>query len=127
MSLAIRIAGFALAAAAVPLAAAVAQSSGIAVPARAAGQVGERFDGYLGFSTPPTATLRTQVDAINIRRRSLYSSLAVRRGVAPADVGIAAACELMRRVAVGEAYLLSDGVWRRRSAGQAAPKPDYCG
>ena len=127
MSFAIRMAGFALATAALPLAVAVAQSSAIVVAARATGQVGERFDGYLGFSTSPPATLRTQVDAINIRRRSLYSSLAVRRGVAPADVGIAAACELMRRVAVGEAYLLSEAVWRRRSAGQAAPRPDYCG
>jgi len=27
---------------------------------------------------------------------------------------------------VGEIYLLSDGVWRRRAPGQGAPVPAYC-
>ena len=125
----LRLAGLALAVLAVPLgsAQAAAQSSAVVASARASGTVGERFDGYLGFAARPSRALRTQVDAINIRRRSLYSSLAVRRSVTPQDVGIAAACELMRRVAPGEAYMLNDGAWRRRGAGQAAPKPDYCG
>ncbi len=128
MSVALCLAGLALAMAALHTAAPVAaQASGFAASARKAGQVGERFDGYLGYSAPPSAMLRAQVDAINIRRRSLYSSLAVRRGVTPQEVGIAAACELMERVAVGEAYLPSDGVWRRRGANEPAPKPEYCG
>ena len=125
----LRLCCLALAMAAVPLGSAPAagQSSAVVASARASGSVGERFDGYLGFATPPSRAVRSQVDAINIRRRSLYSSLAVRRSVTPQDVGIAAACELMRRVAVGEAYMLNDGAWRRRGPGQAAPKPDYCG
>ena len=125
----LRFAGLALAASAVPLgsAPALAQSSPLVASARASGMVGERFDGYLGFAAPPSRALRSQVEAINIRRRSLYSSLAVRRSVTPQDVGIAAACQLMQRVAVGEAYMLADGVWRRRGPGQPAPRPDYCG
>ena len=94
--------------------------------ARAAGIVGERFDGYLGFVGSPTAVVRSQVASINIRRRSLYSNLAAGRGVSPQDVGITAGCQLLARVAVGESYMWADGVWRRRSAGQAAPLPDYC-
>jgi hypothetical protein len=30
-------------------------------------------------------------------------------------------------VAVGDAYLLGDNVWRRRSPGEPLPIPDYCG
>ena len=95
--------------------------------ARAAGQVGERYDGYLGLSSPADMTVRTQVNAVNIKRRALYSQLASRRGVAPGDVGVTAGCELLARVAIGERYMLADGQWRRRAVSQSAPRPDYCG
>jgi hypothetical protein len=94
--------------------------------ARASGQVGERFDGYMGVVTAVSPAVRSQVATINIQRRSLYSNLAARKGASPQDVGITAGCQLLDRVAVGEAYMLADGVWRRRGAGQPAPVPDYC-
>jgi len=124
-----RLAILALAALTLPLASApaAAQPSPLVAAARASGVVGERFDGYLGYSGAASGALRSQVYSINIRRRALYSSLAVRRSVTPQDVAIATACQLMSRVAVGEAYLLPDGAWRRRGAGQPAPRPDYCG
>ena len=116
---------------------AILTAAAIAVPAaaqtplvdsaRRAGSVGERFDGYLGYAVPPTAQLRSQVDAINIRRRALYSNLAAARGVSPQEVSITAGCQLLGRVAVGQAYMLSDGAWRRRGAGRAMPRPGYCG
>lgn len=113
-----------LIAAAVPLG---AQTAGGLAQARAAGQVGERYDGYLGYASPPSSGMvRSQTEAINIRRRALYTGLASRRGVSPQEVGITAGCTLLGRVAVGQSYLLGDGVWRRRGAGQAAPVPDYC-
>ena len=95
--------------------------------ARRAGQVGERFDGYLGYAVSPPASVQRQVQAINIRRRSLYVDLAGRRGVTPEVAGIATGCELLARTQVGEVFMLKDGVWRRRQASQAAPRPDYCG
>lgn len=96
--------------------------------AKAQGLIGERFDGYLGYvaGPPSSGALRSQTEAVNIRRRALYTDLASRRGVSPQEVGITAGCTLLRRVRVGEPYLLSDGAWRRRLAGQAAPVPDYC-
>lgn len=95
--------------------------------ARAAGQVGERYDGYLGYSqAQPGPQARSQTEAINIRRRALYSDLAQRRGVSPSEVSITAGCTLLARVAVGERYMLADGQWRTRAAGQPAPVPDYC-
>ena len=113
-----------LAAAMVPLA---AQTPAALAQARAAGTVGERYDGYLGYAAQPSsAMVRSQAEAINIRRRALYTDLASRRGVSPQEVGITAGCTLLGRVAVGESYLLGDGVWRRRAPGQPAPVPDYC-
>ena len=95
--------------------------------ARQAGLVGERYDGYLGASGAAPAALTSQVAAINIRRRALYTRLAAARGVSREEVGITAGCQLLRRVAVGQVYMLADRAWRRRGPGQAAPVPDYCG
>jgi len=116
-----------LIAAAVAVAAPASAQTPSVDAARRAGQVGERFDGYMGYVVTPSAMLRSQVDAINIRRRSLYTNLAARRGVSPYEVGLTAGCQLLARVGVGQAYMLADGAWRRRAPGQAASIPDYCG
>lgn len=104
-----------------------AQEASVIVQARAAGLIGERYDGYLGFVAAPSGALRKQVGAVNIKRRALYSNLAARRGVAAQEVGISAGCALLGRVGTNEAYQFADGVWRRRVIGQAAPRPAYCG
>lgn len=109
------------------LAAPAAAQTPVLDAARQAGAVGERFDGYMGYAVAPSATLRSQVETVNIRRRALYSNLAARKGVSPQEVGITAGCQLLARVAVGQAYMLSDGVWRRRAVGHPAPTPGYCG
>ena len=103
-----------------------AQSSPAIVAAKAAGQVGERYDGFLGYAAAPGGALRAQVESINIRRRALYTNLAAQRGASRAEVGITAGCELLATVGVGQAYLLGDNVWRRRGTSEAAPVPDYC-
>ena len=105
---------------------AAAQNSPAIRAAKAAGQVGERYDGYIGFASYLPAETRRQVEAVNIRRRSHYANLAAARGVSPQDVGITAGCVTLRSVQVGEAYLLADNRWRRRAAGQSAPVPSYC-
>jgi uncharacterized protein YdbL (DUF1318 family) len=104
-----------------------AQESFSVMQARGAGLIGERFDGYVGFVTGPSDSLRRQVNAINIRRRALYSNLARQKGVSAQEVGITATCTLFARIPVGGYYLTSDRGWLRRGAGQAAPRPAYCG
>jgi uncharacterized protein YdbL (DUF1318 family) len=107
-------------------ASAPAQDPAAILAARRAGLIGERYDGYVGVvNANASAELRRQVAALNIRRRSLYSSLAARRGVSPEEVGITAACSLLRRVGVGEYYLPGQGGWTRVVAGRS-PVPDYC-
>ena len=108
-------------------AAAASQAYGELAAARRAGQVGERYDGYLGIATAASPAVQRQVSAINIRRRSLYVDLARRRGVTPQVGGLATGCELLVRVPVGEAYMLQDGVWRRRQVEQGNAQPRYCG
>lgn len=102
-----------------------AQSPQLAA-AMAAGQVGERYDGYMGFATTPAPGVRRQVDAINIRRRNLYADLGARRNVIGSVVASTTGCSLLAQLPVGEAYMLKDGVWRRRGANEPAPVPDYC-
>ena len=119
---------FAIAVSAVAIpAAALSQAHSELAAARSAGQVGERYDGYLGLATVVSPVVQRQVSAINIRRRSLYVDLARRRGVTPQVAGYATGCELLTRVPVGEAYMLQDGVWRRRQVGQVIAQPSYCG
>ena len=116
----------AVAAAGAMAAPAAAQAGGWYESARAAGQIGVRYDGYLGFVTPPSPALRRQVSAINIKRRNLFIGLARQRNVTAQVAGIATGCELLGRVQVGEYYMLGDGVWRRRQVGQSVPLPSYC-
>lgn len=103
-----------------------AQTSSTVNAARAAGQIGERYDGYLGVRTAVSVPVRKATESVNIRRRALYTGLAGRRGVSPQEVGITAGCSVLQRVETGEWYLLGDGVWRQRQQGQPAPVPDYC-
>jgi len=104
-----------------------AQETSAVMQARGAGVIGERFDGYVGFVTTPSESLRRQVNGINIRRRALYANLARRKGVSTEEVGITATCTLFARIPVGGYYLTSDRGWLRRGAGQPAPRPAYCG
>jgi uncharacterized protein len=110
-------------AAAVP---AAAQMSPTIRSAKAGGQVGERYDGFLGMAGSAPVVVRREVEAVNIRRRAHYSRLAAARGVSPMEVGITAGCTTLRSVEVGEPYMLADNVWRRRVAMQGPPVPDYC-
>ena len=113
-------------AAALLLAAPAAAQTPAVDAARAAGAIGERYDGYVGVTAPVSQAVRGQVAAINLRRRQLYSNLASGRGASPQEVGITAGCQLLARVGAGQSYMLADSVWRRRAAGQPAPVPNYC-
>jgi uncharacterized protein len=105
---------------------AVAQSATLISAALSEGTVGEQADGYLGIRGPSTSALRAEVDALNIKRRAAYTSLAEQRGVTIKDVAAATGCEtLAKRVAPGRAYLMPDGVWRVRSAAPIE-LPSYC-
>jgi uncharacterized protein YdbL (DUF1318 family) len=109
-------------------AAAPAAAQESAAELRSTLQVGERYDGFLGLVRADAPTpLRSQMQAINIRRRAHYTGLARRRGARVEEVAVAAGCEILAsRVGPGQYYLLPDGVWRQRRGNEPVPRPDYC-
>ena len=95
---------------------------------RASGKVGEQADGYLGVVGSADASLRAQVDAVNIKRRAYYTDLAGKRGAKIEEVAAATACEIFAsRIAPGQYFRLSDGTWRQREGNAPVPRPSYCG
>ena len=95
---------------------------------RSTGQVGEQADGYLGVVGSVSSSVRAQVDSVNIQRRAYYTDLAGRRGAKIEEVAATTACELFRtKVAPGQFYRGTDGVWKKRAPGEAVPLPSYCG
>jgi uncharacterized protein len=116
--------GLALAAGAVSVARAQASAVAAAIDA---GTVGEQADGYLGVRGTVSAAIKSEVEAINIKRRAGYTQLAEQRGVTVKDVAAAVGCKtLANRVGTGEAYQLRDGVWRVRNGNAPIDLPDYC-
>jgi len=106
-----------------------AQNDAAIAQARAAGQVGEQADGYLGFvpGASISADLRGRVEQNNIQRRALYTRRAAERSVSVNEMAAAVACEVFEsRIAVGERYRNEAGQWRQRTAGAPAEKPSFC-
>lgn len=106
-----------------------AQSDQVVAQARAAGQVGEQADGYLGIvsGASVSADVRSHVDQINIRRRALYTSRAEQRSVSVNEMAAAVACEIFQgRIELGEHYRDQNGQWRQRTASQPVAMPSFC-
>ncbi len=97
--------------------------------ARAQGIIGEQSTGYLGFpdATNNQGQLRGLVAEINIKRRAVYTDIAVRNRVTVATVAQGMACRLFRdRVAEGHAYRDESGEWQTRAVGSTAKLPSFC-
>jgi uncharacterized protein YdbL (DUF1318 family) len=118
--------GLAIAVASATAASAMVQP-GEAAELRASGAAGEQADGYMGVVGSPASDIRAKVEAVNIRRRAHYTDLASKRGVKIEEAAATVACEIFRdRVAPGQFYRLTDGIWRKRD-GAPVPLPHYCG
>jgi uncharacterized protein YdbL (DUF1318 family) len=121
-------AGIAVAAVAGGATAAFAMLQDASAELRASGQAGEQADGYLGVVGSASGDLRSQVDAVNIKRRAVYTDLAAKRGVKIEEVAATTACQIFAtKVLPGQFYRLPDGVWRKRDGDTPIPRPSYCG
>jgi len=121
-------AGIAVAAAAGGATAAFAMLQDASAQLRASGEAGEQADGYLGVVGNASSDLRSQVDAVNIKRRAVYTDLAAKRGVKIEEVAATTACQIFAtKVLPGQYYRLPDGVWRKRDGDTPIPRPSYCG
>ena len=90
--------------------------------ARAAGQVGEQVDGYLGIVGEATPALQRIVDDINIRRRAVYADKALENNATLEQYAMTAGCQAIARTEPGEKYQAPDGSWTTRTA--APPERD---
>lgn len=84
--------------------------------ARAAGQIGEKADGYLGV-IGGGADLRKLVEDLNIKRRANYTDRANAQSVTVEEYSFTQGCILIARTAPGEKYQAPDGSWQTRGAG----------
>ena len=86
--------------------------------ARAAGQVGEKMDGYLGVVSGGGSALQAIVSDVNIKRRALYSqrALAATPPVTLEEYALTAGCIASARTQPGEKYQAPDGSWQTRTS-----------
>ena len=85
--------------------------------ARAAGQVGEKMDGYLGVVGSQPAAVESLANDINIRRRENYAQKAQEQGVTLQEYAVTQGCILITRTQPGEKYQAPDGGWQTRGSG----------
>lgn len=78
---------------------------------RAAGKVGERYDGFAVARDPG---LGDMVAEINAKRRGIYEEQAKKQGVAVEQVGQVYAGQIVQQVPAGTWILTADGEWRRK-------------
>jgi uncharacterized protein len=81
---------------------------------RAAGIVGERFDGYAvarGSVSPDVATL---IDKVNSERRAVYAARAQSENVPVEAIGKIYAAEIMKSAPAGTWFLSESGQWVRK-------------
>ncbi|MES2067387.1 MAG: YdbL family protein [Pseudomonadota bacterium] len=102
--------------------AALAQRDPAYQAARAAGEVGEQPDGYLGVVGSASPAVRALVSNINIQRKAAYTQQSAASGATVEQFAFTSGCNLILKTAPGEKYKGPDGVWKTRSA--AAPERD---
>jgi uncharacterized protein YdbL (DUF1318 family) len=81
---------------------------------RAAGTVGERFDGYAvarGSVSPDIAAL---IDKVNKERRAVYATRAASENVPIEAIGKIYAAEIMKSAPAGTWFLSESGQWAQK-------------
>ncbi len=97
-------------------AAALAQRDPAYAAARAAGQVGEKVDGYLGYVVPPSPSLKAVIDELNIKRKAVYAEKAAAAHATVEEYALTSGCLLISQTQPGEKYQGPDGTWKTRTS-----------
>lgn len=98
-----------------PMVASQAQDSARLLDApRAAGQVGERYDGYAVARGSVPATVTSIITQVNGQRRTVYEDRARAQGATAEAVGRIYAAEIIRLAPTGTWFLSEAGVWSQK-------------
>lgn len=82
---------------------------------RAAGTVGERYDGYAVVrSQENTVTLAPLVGSVNAERRKVYAERAQKENVPAEQIGRVYAEQIFRSAPAGTWFLKENGQWIRK-------------
>lgn len=90
--------------------------------AKAAGQIGERMDGYVGVVGAGSPELRKIVDDTNIKRKAVYAGRAQSQHATVEDYAFTMGCQLIAATQPGMKYQAPDGSWKTRTS--APPERD---
>ncbi|QJB67977.1 YdbL family protein [Parasphingorhabdus halotolerans] len=112
----------ALALAAIVTAPVLAQRDPAYEAARSSGAIGEKPDGYLGYVTSPSASVKALVEDINIKRKAAYTRKAQETNSTVEQFAFTSGCNLIMRTVSGEKYQTPSGTWNTRDS--SAPVRD---
>ena len=90
--------------------------------ARAAGEIGEQTDGYLGIVGTATPELRRMVNDLNIKRKAVYAQKAQEQHATIEEYAFTSGCVLISQTEPGEKYQTPSGSWVTRTS--APPQRD---
>lgn len=90
------------------------QSARLLDAPRAAGLVGERYDGYAVLRGQAPANVAQLVAQVNAERRSLYAQRAAAEHVPVEAIGKIYAAEILRSAPAGTWFLSESGQWTRK-------------
>ncbi|MCT2400627.1 YdbL family protein [Novosphingobium sp. HK4-1] len=93
--------------------------------ARAAGQIGEQQDGYLGVVGSQSQDIVKMVRDLNNKRRAVYTEGAAAAKSTVQEYATATACRLLADTKPGEKYQAPDGSWQTRGAAMPS-RPAGC-
>ncbi|HNB27889.1 MAG TPA: YdbL family protein [Alphaproteobacteria bacterium] len=80
--------------------------------ARAAGQIGERPDGYVAaVSGSAPGDIQALVQSTNAKRQKAYQDIATKQGVPVEQVGALTAEKIIGKMPAGWYYMNSSGAW----------------
>jgi uncharacterized protein YdbL (DUF1318 family) len=92
-----------------------AQSSSRLLDApRAAGLVGERYDGFAAAHGAVPPNIAALIDQVNAERRALYAERAKSEGVPAEAIGRIYAGEIIKSAPAGTWFLAENGQWTRK-------------
>jgi hypothetical protein len=84
--------------------------------AKAAGQIGEKMDGYVAVVGAGSPELRKIVDDINIKRKAVYAQKAQAQHATVEEYAFTSGCLLIAKTSPGEKYQAPDGSWQTRTS-----------
>jgi len=81
---------------------------------RAAGTVGERYDGFAVVHGSAAADVAALVDSVNTERRQIYAQRAETQHAPASEIGKVYAAEILKHAPVGTWFLSESGQWSQK-------------